>query len=472
MSRINTNVTSIVAQRVVQMQNSNLFTTLERLSTGLRINRAKDDPAGLIASETMRTERRALEAAMSNIQRATNVIAVAESGLGEIASMLNNLEELIDKSANETGISNDERLANQAEIDNILESINRIAATTELQGRKLLAGGLAYQTSSVSSSKIAHLQLNAVRIPDGGKRTVAVDVTTAASQARLLYSGGSIGATPVTIAITGNKGTERITFASANVASIKEAINQSTDLTGVYASGTSNQVYLYSSEFGSKQFVRVRALQGDFGTLTAGNEVSDDGQDAIVTVNGATVRADGLRVSVRNGTLDAEMQLTSAFAGVTNGGVAQFAVTGGGALFALTPRLDLIGQASIGIDGVDVTSLGNGQTGHLWTLGSGQANDLSSGRYSQAQSVVRAAVTQVATLRGRLGSFERNILDTTHASLQVQYENLAAAESSIRDADFAVETSNMTRQQILVQSAGQVLRLANAAPQSVLQLLG
>jgi len=126
MSRINTNVSSIIAQRILTTQNTRLNQSLQRLSTGLRINSGKDDPAGLIASETLRAEKNAVQAAQTNVARAVNVVAVAESGLSEITTLLTDLEDLVDRSSNETGISDDERVANQQEIDLILDSINRI----------------------------------------------------------------------------------------------------------------------------------------------------------------------------------------------------------------------------------------------------------------------------------------------------------------------------------------------------------
>jgi flagellin len=470
MSRINTNVTSLVAQRILNVQNDRLYTSLERLSTGLRINRGKDDPAGLIASETLRAEQRAIQAAITNVSRATNVVSVAESGLAEIAGLLNDLEELIDKSSNETGISDDERTANQNEIDFILESINRISNSVGMQGRKLLGGSLSYITSSVNSAEIARLQLNSVRIPDGGPRAVALDVTIAAEAGVVSYTSGALGSTPVTIEVTGNLGTERITFASASLADIVNAVNQSREMTGVSAYSAAGAVMFNSSSYGSEQYVRVRTLDGTFNVGGTG-DVIDYGVDAVVNVNGSPITADGLLLRVRRTTLDADILLAEAYGNTVAGGTSQFGVTAGGAMFQINPTVDMNGQATLGIDAVNTTWLGDPNTGFLWTIGSGQTNELNSGHYTTQQKVVRAAILQVATLRGRLGSFERNTLAPTAASLEVQYENMAAAESLIRDADFAIETSNMTRQQILVQSGTMVLRLANQSPQSVLQLL-
>ena len=469
MSRINTNVASIVAQRILTKQNERLNVSLQRLSTGLRINAGRDDPAGLIASEVMRAEKRAIQAAQTNIGRAVNVVAVAESGLSEITNLLNDLEDLTDRSSNASGISDDEAAANQQEIDSILASINRIANSTQLQGRKVLNGDLAYTTSGVSTAQIAHLQLNAVRIPEGGSRAVAIDVTQAASLAVVSYTGGSLGATPVTIEVAGKLGIERLTLASATLSQVRDAINQSTNLTGVSASIASAVLRIQSTEYGSAQFVRVRVL--DSGTFTMAGSGEDYGQDVKVNLNGQTITGTGLDVNARTAILDADITLAATFATDASSTPATFGVTGGGAQFMIAPTLDLNAQASIGLSNIATTSLGDGNIGYLYTLGSGETNAVGEKNFFAAQRIVRNALSQVASLRGRLGSFQKNTLDTTANSLAIQYENVSAAESSIRDTNFAEETSNLTRQQILVQSATMVLRLANAQPQQILALL-
>jgi flagellin len=294
-------------------------------------------------------------------------------------------------------------------------------------------------------------------------------VQQAASLAVVSYTGGSLGATPVTIEIAGNLGTERITLASSTLSAIQTAINQSTNVTGVSASISGTVLRLHSTEYGSSQFVKVRVL--DSGTFTMAGDGTDYGHDVQVNVNGQIVTGQGLDVSVRTSVLDANFTLAGAFGSVTTGGTAKFGVTGGGANFMIGPTPDMNSQASLGLGNVATTSLGNSNTGFLYTLGSGEENAVSENSFYTAQRIVRTALTQVAALRGRLGSFEKNTLATTANSLAVQLENVTSAESSIRDADFAEETSNLTRQQILVQSATNVLKIANAQPQQILALL-
>src|SRR5688500_11063964 len=127
MSRINTNVSSLIAQRVLRRNNDSLSLSLERLSTGLRINRGADNPAGLIASENLRAERAGISQAIDNAERASNIIGTAEGGLSEVSSLLNELQQLVNEAANTGGLTPTELEANQLQVDQILSTINRLA---------------------------------------------------------------------------------------------------------------------------------------------------------------------------------------------------------------------------------------------------------------------------------------------------------------------------------------------------------
>jgi flagellin len=474
MSRINTNIQSMVATRVLNNQNNTLNTSLQRLSTGLRINTGADDPAGLIASELLRGEKVAIGAALTNISRANNVVATAEGGLEEVNKLLTELEDLVDRSANEAGISDDERAANQLQIDAILTSINRIANSTEFQGRKLLSGELDYTTSGVSSSQFADVDITGARVANNASRAVVVQVVASAQLAQLNYTSATTAAGgTTTLQIQGQFGTETLSFGSSTaIADVAQAINDVKDLTGVSASvtGAANLRFM-STEYGSSAFVSVTALQGTFSITDGdtGGGTKDYGVDASVLINGTTAHVDGLRARVQTSVLDADLRLTASFG--TSLGTTTFHVVGGGADFMISPTVNLNGLASLGVKSVSTGSLGSGATGFLSSLGSGQDNAVATGNFFEAQRIIRDSQTQVAQLRGRLGAFQKNTLDTMANSLNVTIENTTAAESSIRDTDFASETSNLTRSQILVQAATNTLRLANQSPQFVLALL-
>jgi flagellin len=148
-----------------------------------------------------------------------------------------------------------------------------------------------------------------------------------------------------------------------------------------------------------------------------------------------------------------------------------FGIEGGGALFQLGPDVVPNGQYRMGIQSIATGQLGNTQVGRLSELGRDGSYSLVGGNYQQAQKIVAVAVQQVATLRGRLGGFQKNQLETNINSQQIALENVKASESAIRDADYATETAAMTRAQILVQSTTQILAMANQQPQNVLTLL-
>lgn len=471
MIHINTNISSMVAGRILNYQDSQLNQSLQRLGTGLRINTGKDDPAGLIASEALRTEKRAINAATYNIARANNIVSSAEGGLDEISKLLLELEELIDRSANEAGLSNSERQANQLQIDSVLDSINRIATSTEFQGRKLLNGELAYTTSAVDSNDFNEVRIHSSRMADGAYRTAVVEVKASAQLATLNYTGSATGVGTTTIQITGNLGTETLSFTSGTtVSAVAVAINQSKDLTGVSATYSAGGLQFYSTQYGSLQFVTVKTMAGTF-AVTGGDAGSDKdyGADATVLINGTSAVTDGLNAKLQTSTMAVDLDLTAAFG--TALGTSTFYITGGGADFMISPTVSLNGLASLGIGAVSTANLGRGGIGYLSSLGSGQGNSVASGNFAVAQRIIREAQLQVSEMRGRLGAFQKDTLTPTANSLTVTLENISASEANIRETDFAQETSNLTRSQILVQSAMNVLKIANVQPQAVLSLL-
>lgn len=492
MSRINTNVQSLIARRALANNNASLSQALDRLSTGLRINSGKDDPAGLIASETLRSSMRAITTAVNNATRADTIVAVAEGGLQEISSLLLELENLIDQTANEAGLTDAEIRANQLQIDSILQSINRLADATAFGDKQLLNGNLDFTTSGVNINTLTgsalndlnRVQINGAKVPAGASRTVNVNVVTPSELALISAVGAGGGGSPngtidgaTTIQIRGNLGSEILSFASGStMAEIATAINASSQLTGVSATasaagGGTTSLYLQSTSFGADQFVSVKVLDNADAWVSQAEDTTDYGTDGTVTINGANAIVKGLDASVRSGSLSMDLTLTSGF-GSQAGGTTSFDITGGGATFSISPTVGLAGMETIGLGEVSTAKLGNTGIGFLATLGSGLANDLASKNFPTAQRIVRSAIDQVASLRGRLGGFQKDTLATTINSLRVALENVTAAESAIRDADFAVETSNLTRAQILVNSSTQVLQLANAQPQNALALLG
>ncbi len=197
MTRINTNVSSLTAQTRLNRTNNDLNTALTRLSTGLRINSGKDDPAGLIASESLRSDITSINKALSNTQRASQIIATADSALGQVSSLLNDIRGLVTEAANKGALSDDEIAANQLQVDSSLEAINRIAQTTTFQGRKLLDGSLDFVTKAGSGfGTTTDLQINQANLGATGSVAVNVSISSAATQATITTSGIPASSTP------------------------------------------------------------------------------------------------------------------------------------------------------------------------------------------------------------------------------------------------------------------------------------
>lgn len=474
MSRINTNVQSLYAQRGLGRSQQTLNTTLQRLSTGLKINSGADDPAGLIASQQLKSEIAGITQAVSNSQRANNVIATAEGALTEVSSLLQSVKGLIVQAANSGAMSADEIKANQLQLDSTVQSITRISETTTFAGLHLIDGSLDYLTSGVDNSAIKALSISQANFGTQPYLPVQVNVLTSARVANLEFAASSI-ATSVTLEISGNQGTQTLTFASGTAASaIAYAINTTSDSTGVTAALTNpasvaSGITFKSSEFGSSNFVSVQAQKGTFATQDAlGNAaLRAVGRDAVATVNGALTVGNGLNLKLNTSSLDMDLTLGKTF-GV---GSTSFAITGGGALFQLGAKVTSNQQVSIGIQSVAANQLGNGDVGFLSDLVTGGVSSLVSGNAAQASKIIETAITEVSVFRGRLGAFQQSTLNTNINSLNIALENVTSANSSIADADFAAETANLTRAQILVQAGTSVLSTANSSPQAVLKLL-
>src|SRR4051812_34352537 len=473
MARINTNVASLVAQRGLNSSQKNMNETLQRLSSGLRINRGTDDPAGLIASEGLRSEISGINQAIDNSSRASNVISTAEGALSEVASMLLNIKNLVVQAANSGAVSPDEIKANQLQVDSAVDSITRISNTTTFAGLKLLNGNLDHVTSGVAGSAITGLHINQANFGTSTNIPVQVNVITSAQTAALEFQNSSI-VSSVTLEIAGNDGVQVLTFTSGTAASaIAFAVNNISDSTGVTADYVNNNplsgVKFHSSGFGTKSFVSVTAQSGSFGTVDAlgANKSRSEGRDAVATINGALTVGDGLNLKLNTSTLDIDLTLDSTV-GI---GQTSFAVTGGGALFHLGAQVSSNQQVNVGIASIAASKLGDADVGFLNDLVTGGTATLVGGKSASASKIIERAINQVAILRGRLGAFEKNTLDTNISSLQVAMENVTSSESKIRDADFAFETAQLTRSQILTQAGTSVLATANSTPQQVLSLL-
>jgi flagellin len=472
MSVINTNVSSLIAQNILANNNSSLSTSLERLSTGLQINSGSDNPSGYIAVQSFNQENTGLNTAINNASLASNVVGTAQGGLGQVSDLLTQLQGLVGQAANSGGVSANQIGADQSQVDSILNTIDRIANGTNFDGVSLLNGNLGYTTSGVKTSALQNLQVNSASLPDTGTLAVSVDVVKTASLATVSTSTVLVSGASVTLQISGNLGSVALTFTSGTSGiAIANAINSVSSQTGVTASASlssnksSKELSLVSEAYGSSQFVSVKASATSFAFVNGDNA---SGGDATVSVNGSQASVAGNSVSFDAGGLDLSFDLNK---GLSAGTTEKFNVTGGGANFALGAEVNDAGKASIGIGSVGTASLGDATDGYLNTLATGGANQLSSTNLTTAQNIVTAAINQVSSLSARLGAFQDYTVGSTVSALNIAYENSSAAESAIQDTNFASETANLTRAQILSQAATTVLAQANARPQQALSLL-
>jgi flagellin len=272
--------------------------------------------------------------------------------------------------------------------------------------------------------------------------------------------------------LSGATGADVLSFgAGTGISTIVAAINSGSDSTGVSAVNNAGTLELTSTAYGSKAFVNVKVLSGDDnGTFAGGLQVGGaagsrgTGTDISASVNGIQASGDGNKLSINTASLDLSLTVNAGSSTAVN-----FTINGGGALFQLGPEVVSNQQARIGITSVNTAKLG-GTDGKLFQLGSGGVADLDSDP-TKAASIVDEAINQITSLRGRLGAFQRTSLETNKNALNDTLVNLTDAQSNIRDADFATETANLTRAQILVQSGTTVLQISNSSPQNVLALL-
>ncbi len=291
MTRINTNVSSLTAQNRLQRTNNDLQTALTRLSTGLRINSGKDDPAGLIASEALRSDITSINKAISNTQRASQIIATADSALGQVSNLLNDIRGLVTEAANKGALSDDEIAANQLQIDSSLDAINRIAQTTTFQGRKLLDGSLDFITQAGTGfSTVSDLKINQANLGATGNVSLNVDITSAATKATISSSG--IAASTASAASTGT-----ITFGTSGpvVDAVLDVALSNAYTVGDEASGTVSlaNAFVPNNEASVTNFTLADSgIQLDIDAVDGELADGEKGNDTIIeVVTGASTGA-------------------------------------------------------------------------------------------------------------------------------------------------------------------------------------
>lgn len=500
------NSNTLTLLNILNRNTANQSNSLKQLTTGKRINAGKDDPAGLIALASLNTELTAVTTSLTNNQRTDSILSVADSSIGEISNLLDEIEKLVVASTSDANLTAGEIAANQSQIDDALAAIDRIVSTTNFNGNKLLDGTYSIQSSGVDGNRVNNLRifsrsqatndtlLTINRVASAQLASVALQADAAATAA-LTTSGTT------ELAITGTLGTATVTLADGlTKTQVQSAINLATAQTGVSATLSTTAagalanyegIRLDSTTYGSSAFVSVSVLSGGAlnkasGTADNGQGTTDDfktvaktfGTDANVTVNGQTAGTDGLDVFYNANGLSLEFTLTDSFgSGVVVSGqtAAQNKQTtftvkaSGGATFQLGTNSST--RQTIGIDSLATYNLGGGNgTNRLSELRSGGAAELKTNP-AAALDTIRETRTQVAGVRGRLGGFQKFQVGSAINALQAAQTGLSDAASAIGDTDFAVATANLNQQTVLVQSAVALLGVANQQAGQILSLL-
>ncbi|WP_297199551.1 flagellin [Thermanaeromonas sp.] len=470
--RINHNISALNTYRQLSINNMMAAKSLEKLSSGLRINRAGDDAAGLAISEKMRSQIRGLEQAIRNAQDGISLIQTAEGALNETHSILQRMRELAVQASSDTNTDSD-RAAIQAEINQLKDELTRIANNTEFNQKKLLNGELA-RAAAVSGAN-GDLASATITVNPGSTDIGSYTLTVSkyASRATLgdAAAFATTGATAGTITING----VNISIAAGDSSSVViDKINALKSQTGVEASlGTNGGIKLTSLNKGSDQTIQVSGVKNVLNSLGITTDTGTDvgvysaaGTDAVATLTpqsggsaislkavGNTLSYDvtGLKISInttQEGTPTDSNDDTATII-ISPGGQLVFQI-GANQGQSVALSIDKMDAVSLGVANIDLTTHAG-------------ANN--------ALSVLDAAIERVSSVRGNLGALQ-NRLEHTINNLGTASENLTAAESRIRDVDMAKEMMEFTKLSILQQAATAMLAQANMQPQMVLQLLG
>ncbi|SHK37251.1 flagellin [Marinobacter antarcticus] len=495
---INTNIASLNAQRNLNASQGDSNVALQRLSSGLRINSAKDDAAGLAISERFTSQITGLNQAMRNANDGISLAQTAEGALGEAGNILQRMRELAVQSANATNSASD-RNALQSEVNQLKEELERIATTTEFNGLKLLdgtfqaqkfqAGANENQTISVSitgarTDSLANnsvSEANATANQGTGSATTAGTAPAAANNiaAQNITVSSSLDTATVSVGI--GDSVEKIAAAinsEAATTGVKASARTSATLSGLDATGTISLTLVNGAQEStiSAQISDVADLsplareinsasgqtgitaEVENGTLTL---IQENGRDIVVkdfTTNAATP----------NDTVDFQGSADAAVTPLTSGGNDSIRASGeltfdSAVSFAVSSSIDAA-SGSVFNNAAAGTAVGSTPE----TVATVDISDFEGA--TSALSILDAALETISGIRADLGAVQ-NRLESTIANLSTTSENLSAARSRIRDADFASESAELARTQVLQQAGLSVLAQANARPQQVLQLL-
>lgn len=454
--RINNNLMAMNTHRQLGAGQANGAKSMEKLSSGFRINRAGDDAAGLAISEKMRGQIRGLNQASRNAQDGISLVQTAEGALSETQAILQRMRELAVQASNDTNVGID-RNEIQKEISQLSSEIDRISNTTEFNTQKLLNGSLGAKGQSANATVIVVESATGLKTGTYNVSVTTNATKTAKTSATNITDAGVAAATGALVINGITINTTGVTTA----AQLKSVIDGYKDETGVEmtAGVAGAPAVLTSTTFGSSGKIDLSGSDASWtGATVLGAAAVVTGQDAVVTVTNPdsisqTITGAGQKI------VYGSAELTATATGITN---TTFSVTSSGAAIHIGANAD----QSMLVDMNEMSTLTLGGT----TEKIKDINVLTQSGANTAIKTVNDAIEQVSAERSKLGAFQ-NRLEHSIKNLDTSSENLQASESRIRDVDMAKEMMEFTKNNILSQAATAMLAQANQAPQGVLQLL-
>ena len=471
---INTNMMSLNSQRNLNTSQEALRTSLQRLSSGLRINSAKDDAAGLAISERFTSQIRGLNQAVRNSNDGISLAQTAEGALAESGNILQRVRELAVQSANATNSASD-RQALQSEVGQLVQELDRIATNTEFNGQKLLDGtfGTAAFQVGANANQTIQTTTNNFRTAQFGNHRVDGMMNSASNVNR--YENGDM------LVIAGSMGTREISIDPGSSSKVvAEKVTALQNETGVRASArTEMEVNFGAAGAYTLNVMSDNKMNQSISFTLAGTE-GNEGLSAAVTAfndvaskTGVTARISddnkGITLVNNTGNNIAISDTTNANAGAVNVGGVMLNGDDKADTAIVSGKITFGSDKSFGIKGMAGVSVTNAQEAS--SLTSVQDMDISTVEgANRAMAIVDSALNTVNSQRAKFGAIQSRF-GSTIANLATNAENLTAARSRIRDADYAQETAELTRAQILQQAGTAMLAQANTSPQSVLSLL-
>ncbi len=495
---INTNTMSLNAQRNLSTSGNSLATSIQRLSSGLRINSAKDDAAGLAISERFTTQIRGTNQAARNANDGISLAQTAEGALGEIGNNLQRIRELAVQARNATN-SDSDRQALNAEVQLLKAEIQRVAEQTTFNGTKLLDGSFANQAFQIGADQ--GQTINIAQIADANIRSLGNwnEVASPASFTAIAATGTTTGGTatpgdgainltgadptaeytfnvngnPVTVAaLPGRTMADFATAVAARINTEADGLATAT-ATGVTLSNTTNAAVELTGLPGTAPTVTVGAQTTDGGTTSfSAGSFTLTGAKGTATINFAAAGGAGQRASELVKAINDQSYNTGVTASLDKQGQVvmssqegDFTIAGGA---TLTEQTGLTAGTTSSAD----PAIAIGSTWEAGDPKSGFADlDITTTLGADnALNAMDAALNTINSARADLGAVQ-NRFSSTIANLTTSSENLSAARSRIRDTDYATETAELTRTQILQQAGTAMLAQANQVPQNVLSLL-